>query len=247
MNKDIMDVRKVAEYLNFSEKKIRNLVRDNSIPYSKIGGQYRFIKQEIDGWLKGKGGKQDKTQDVLEEVKNTKNPLEKRLLFLGLLTAALEKYKIKPILVGGNALEFYTMGGYATADIDIVFPDNKLIDDVLKKWNFEKEGRHWFRADLDIAIEAPGSSFDGDRDKVSEVKIKGFKVYIIGIEDLIIDRLNAYVHWKSNQDGFWAKELMILHKDKIDWKYLLKRSKSKENNVEAAFVKIKKEAEDAQI
>lgn len=245
MNKEIMDVKQIAEYLGFSEKKIRNLIKGKSIPYSKIGGQYRFIKQEIDGWLRGKKEKIKSAEDVLEQVKNTENLLEKRLLFLGLLTEALSKHEIKPILVGGNALEFYTLGGYATADIDIIFPDNKLIDEVLKKWNFEKEGRHWFRADLDIAIEAPGSTLAGDPDKISEVEIKNFKVYIIGIEDLIIDRLNAFVHWKSSQDGFWAKELMALHKDRIDWDYLLKSAK--ENKVEKAFIKIKKEAKDAEV
>lgn len=240
MDKSIMDVKQTAEYLGFSEKKIRNLIKSKDIPYSKIGGQYRLIKQELDEWLKIKKEKKESVEDILEQIKTIENPLEKRLLFMGLLTEALKPSGIKPIVVGGNAVEFYTLGGYATGDIDIVFPDNKIIDEVLAKWGFEKEGRHWFNSSLDIVIEAPGSSLNGDLSKISEVKIKTFKVYIIGIEDLIIDRLNAYTHWKSEDDGFWAKELIDLHKDKIDWDYLLKAAK--DNKVEKSLAKIKKEA-----
>jgi hypothetical protein len=49
--------------------------------------------------------------------------------------------------------------------------------------------------------------------------------YLIGLEDLIIDRLNAYMHWKSTDDGIWVEEMLITHFDKIDWEYLEKVAK----------------------
>lgn len=239
MLKDIMDVKEVAEYLYFSEKKIRNMIKTRSIPYSKIGGQYRFLKTEIDNWLTEKTELPLKNtfKETLEQVKAISSSLEKRLLFMGLLTGELAVYKLKPVVVGGNALEFYTLGGYATGDIDIVFPDNDILGRILVDWGFEKEGRHWFNLNLDIAIEAPARTLAGDFSKISEVKIKNFIVYIIGIEDLIVDRLNACVHWKSEDDGFWAKELILIHQDKIDWDYLLKSAKN--NGVEKALLGIK--------
>jgi hypothetical protein len=61
---------------------------------------------------------------------------------------------------------------------------------------------------------------------VTEVEIEGMSLYIIGVEDLIIDRLNAFVHWKSDRDGEWAKQLMALHEDEIHWEYLRERART---------------------
>ena len=47
-----MNIAEVSEYLGFSQRKIYQLIKDGKIPVSKIGGQYRFIKDEIYLWLK---------------------------------------------------------------------------------------------------------------------------------------------------------------------------------------------------
>ncbi len=52
MIKAIMNVEDVARYLGFSVKKIYRLVETNKIPASKVGRQYRFIKDVVDRWLK---------------------------------------------------------------------------------------------------------------------------------------------------------------------------------------------------
>ena len=51
MVKSIMNVEEVAEYLGFSVKKIYRLVETNKIPASKVGRQYRFLKEAVDDWL----------------------------------------------------------------------------------------------------------------------------------------------------------------------------------------------------
>ena len=53
-------------------------------------------------------------------------------------------------------------------------------------------------ADLDVAIEIPDDVLAGSEEKITQVEIEGLNVYIIGVEDLIIDRGNAYVHWGVN-------------------------------------------------
>lgn len=45
----------------------------------------------------------------LDIVKNTRDPLKKMLLVVGLLTEVTQNQGIRPILVGGGALEFYTV------------------------------------------------------------------------------------------------------------------------------------------
>ena len=51
VEKNVMDVIEIAEYLGFSVRKIYELIKNKQIPASKIGGQYRFVKGNIDRWL----------------------------------------------------------------------------------------------------------------------------------------------------------------------------------------------------
>lgn len=48
---EIMNVKEVAEYLNCSSSKIRNMVRDKQIPNFRIGSKLNFNKQTIDMWV----------------------------------------------------------------------------------------------------------------------------------------------------------------------------------------------------
>ncbi|AEM77743.1 DUF6036 family nucleotidyltransferase [Thermoanaerobacter wiegelii] len=137
------------------------------------------------------------------------------------ITKELLKYGIKPIIVGGTAVEFYTTGGYNTIDIDVVAPRHDIIAKVLDLYGFKKTtGRHWYNEKYDIAIELPDNVLDGSIDKVLEVDINSEKVYIIGIEDIIIDRLCAYKFWDSKDDGMWAKNMLNIHWNEIDFDYL---------------------------
>lgn len=253
MTKDIMSIREVSDYLNFSEKKIYNLVKAGEIPFRKIGGQYRFVKNAVDAWLLqeseemgnvAKKRKQKKSQEsvsaYLQALKKITAPFERRLYFVGILTRLLSQENIRPILVGGNAVEFYTLGGYATGDVDIVVSDHDAFNKALRSLGFKMTGRHWFSKELDLAVESPASRLAGDFDRLTEVTIKGLKAYVIGIEDIIIDRLNAFVHWKSLDDARWAKEMIVLKREDIDWKYL--EGHAKKEGTLSALKKIKKEA-----
>lgn len=164
-------------------------------------------------------------KEAFEKLKRIEAPFKRRLFFVAILTTFLKEKKIIPIIVGGNALEFYTLGSYATEDIDIVCSNIEEVGKILKDWNFKKIGRHWYNSELDISIEIPDETLAGDYNRVITLEIEGFYAYLIGIEDLIIDRLNACFYWKSQQDCEWGRELIILYKDEIDWKYLEERSK----------------------
>jgi hypothetical protein len=169
-----------------------------------------------------------KDVNIVKELSKFTDPFKRKLYFIGYLTKLLEKENLRPVIVGGYAVEFYTAGGYNTADIDLVFPDNKLLDKYLRGLNFVRLGRGWFNEQLDILVEAPGSSLDQDEAKnLVQVKIKNLTVYIIGIDDIIIDRLNAFVYWDSKEDGYWVKELLGLFPDKVNWKYLNRKVNEK--------------------
>ncbi len=237
-NKEILTLKDVMELLSLSDKTIYKMIKENSIPYKRIGKQYRFNKQDLINWFNTKNNEKE---NILDKIKKMPDTYEKRLLFVAYLTKTLEKHKIKPIIVGGNAVEFYTSGGYATADIDIIINNEKIADKILNRLGFMKTGKDYYSKEYDIAIEFPSGELAGDYEKLSKVEINGLYVYIIGIEDIIQDRLNAYFHWKSTDDYQWARQMAIINYEMIDWKYLKKRSN--EEQTIKAFKQLKKEIE----
>jgi len=52
--KQVMDIRELSEYLGIGKSKIYSLIRQQKIPASRIGRQYRFSKDVVDNWLKEK-------------------------------------------------------------------------------------------------------------------------------------------------------------------------------------------------
>ncbi len=140
--------------------------------------------------------------------------------------------KKKPILVGGSAVEFYTRGTCKSIDIDLL-ADRDSLEKVLEKMGFSKIGRHWFYT-KDIGIEVVGESPEGRR--VNEVLHEGKLIRILSIEDLIVDRLNACKHGKSQYDCEQAQVLFGVYSGKLDLEYLKKRMK--EEDLEMELIKI---------
>jgi hypothetical protein len=165
------------------------------------------------------------------------DPLKRRLAFVGVLTKELRKYQVVPILVGGNALEFYTFGGYSTQDIDIVCADPEKVDLILSQQGFRKEGRHWVHEDLLLAVEIPATQLSGSTGRLERVELENLEIMLISKEDLLIDRLNACVHWESPDDCRWVLELLFLYETTVDWEYLTARAA--ENDVQNKLGELK--------
>jgi len=162
------------------------------------------------------------------------DPRRRRLIALAILTERLRQDNITPILVGGGAVEFYTAGGYATTDIDLALPACEEVNVAFADLGFEKVGRYWVREDLDLLFEAPAlAGLPGEDAPRTVVEIDGMTATIIGVDDLIMDRLRAWVHWQSTEDERWTKRLAQLYKDQIDWEYLRSRSMSIPQELEA--------------
>ena len=179
---------------------------------------------------------------ALERLHVERDPRRRRLIALGLLTRQLSAHGIEPILVGGGALEFYTAGGYATKDMDLALPAAPEVDSAFAALGFEKAGRYWYQAELDLLFEAPApAGLPGEDAPRTEVEVDGLRVVIIGIEDLLIDRLRAWVHWKSDEDGRWTRRLALLYPDRIDWGYVRERTSTIPEEAEA-LSRIEREA-----
>ena len=47
-----MTLTEVAEYLQISRSKLYAMAQGREIPCSKIAGQWRFLQQEVDEWMR---------------------------------------------------------------------------------------------------------------------------------------------------------------------------------------------------
>ena len=64
---------------------------------------------------------------------------------------------------------------------------------------------------------------------------------MICIEDLLIDRMNACVHWKSSQECEMVELLIRLWSAEIDWSYLLERAGRPDNSTRERFEELRSE------
>lgn len=168
--------------------------------------------------------------DVLKKIDDL---VKRRALFIALFSKEITKRGGSfPIVVGGEAVEIYTQGGYTTGDIDIKSP-KELSEQILSEWNFIKRGRVWFNKELDIYLDWLGESLDEGKEAEERVNTiiidKGLEIKVISIEDLIIDRLNAVKWWSDTDSLMWSKVLIEVKKrlnEKIDTAYLKRRAKA---------------------
>ena len=110
-------------------------------------------------------------------------------------------------------------------DIDIICEESiKNIDSVLSPLGFKREGKYWTLEDNNIAIEVHSGPLAGSWDKVNEVQIEGMKAYIIGIEDIIIDRLNRYKYWNVKKDKEWIMAMIYVNFEEIDKDYIFNKA-----------------------
>jgi len=173
-----------------------------------------------------------KTKEILAKIGRTEAPLARQLLMTGLVTHQLEaRGKPAPVLIGGLALSYYTREVYFTADIDLAYADLDSLDAVLRELGFVKSGRYWVHTGLDIAIEVPTSELAGEEAPRETVELEGgLFCIVIGLEDLIIDRLNACKHWKSVTDYEMTELLIARYGKEVDWAYLEKKAALPEND-----------------
>jgi len=180
-------------------------------------------------------------KDILDKIGALEAPLARQLLMAGLITKVLEQRgKPAPVLIGGLALSYYTRDVYFTADIDLAYADRDALAEVLQELGFETSGRYWFHRGLDIAIEAPASGLPGEDAPQETVELdQGLFCVVIGIEDLIIDRMNACKHWKSEVDCEMTELLIARYGKELDWAYLENKAGRPENDTLAGLREIR--------
>ena len=145
------------------------------------------------------------------------------MFFVAFFTHKLKENGVDAILVGGEAIDLYTAGSFASADIDLVVNNKVITEKLLNRFGFAKQGKTlWFNDDLNIVVQVIPESYTGDNEKLRKFKLKEYEIRVAAPEDLIAKRLYSMKFWKSNPklELEQSVALLALFSDSIDNQYL---------------------------
>ncbi len=169
----------------------------------------------------------DKVQKLLYQAANTEKKLERQLYVAAAISGSFEEEGIYAVLVGGTVVEYYTAGGYTTADIDMVLPplEKKEIERVMQELGFERfeDYRHWLHPKIPVPVEFPPGPLQIGHlpiQEVNEIEIGKIKLKILRVEDILLDRLVMAQEWKDLQAQAQSEMLMDAHYVEMDWPYV---------------------------
>jgi hypothetical protein len=158
-------------------------------------------------------------REFIRRLAGEQNELKRKLLLVGYLSDRLARNKGTIFLVGGQAVETYTGGVFTTGDIDITTTDTQATEVLLLKLGFDKEGIVWVSPRLGMGVHLV-ASYPRRSLRARTIGVDGYSVRIVGVEDLVVDRLSAAKFWKSERDFEQARALLNTFRDSIDYGYL---------------------------
>jgi hypothetical protein len=131
---------------------------------------------------------------ALQRTADIPDATEQMLEITGVVDAALRPIEIRPIVVGGLAVAYWTTGLYLTGDIDVVMPHSAAIEQRLAALGFERDGRFWTLPGREPFFEAPGSTLELDPNGYVEVELaSGRTIRVQDVDEVLLLRLAEFV------------------------------------------------------
>ncbi|NIJ15155.1 hypothetical protein FHS54_000104 [Sphingobium vermicomposti] len=145
-------------------------------------------------------------------------------IFARICAAMVERGFTRPILVGGAAVEFYSMGFITTGDFDLCSPAQDTLEAEFQRHGFVRPSgpgratRGWVHPDLGLGFEVVGDMpLDGSVTREHIALVEDFDdsppFAIISVEDLIADRMGQYASGTAREMLAQAQTLLRLHPD----------------------------------
>ena len=139
---------------------------------------------------------------------------------------------LPPVLVGGGAVELYTLSAINTGDFDIVTARQPEFEEELQRLGFTKpEGPGhtplgWVHPELKLGFEVVSSILldgEADRDRIIFIDLgNDGRAAIISVEDMIADRMGQFASGSAPTMRAQAQRLFGLH-DGLDMDYMDRR------------------------
>lgn len=124
---------------------------------------------------------------------------------------------IHVVLVGGLAVEIYTDNLYLTQDIDMVntnLQPPKRLAEAMQALGFTKQGRVFEHPTTEVVVEFPTAPLSVGEELIKDTthsQIGGRSLPILKVDDVVKDRLAAYLHWRDNSSLIQAVAIMRKH------------------------------------
>lgn len=122
---------------------------------------------------------------------------------------------------------------YYSVDVDVLPPDRD-IREALRSLGFEQTGQGTFYSErLDVKIHLNRPPLKGSRERLTHVKLdapwgESVTVEVIGLEDLIVDRLLGCKFWDYGPYCEQAITLYETYQEEVDEEYLKERSEAED-------------------
>jgi hypothetical protein len=159
----------------------------------------------------------------LQRTADIRDATEQMLEIAAVVDAALRAIDVRPIVVGGLAVAYWTTGLYLTGDIDVVMPHSAEIEQRLAALGFERDGRFWTLPGREPVFEAPGSILELNPDGHIEVELaSGRTIRIQDAEEVLLLRLAEFT-MTGNADVF-QQSLWLLGVAGLDRERLRRRA-----------------------
>ena len=142
----------------------------------------------------------------------------------------------RPVLVGSAAAELLTGGACLTRDLDFVGTPSRSSTIALEHAGFTRDGRYWFNEKKRMILKFPSTALRAG-EEARERTFGDCSVTIVSGEDLIVDRLSAWVKWRSGMDGVIAFLLYRALDAELDIRKL--ESRASGENVYAALLSVR--------
>lgn len=135
-----------------------------------------------------------------------------------IVAGRLQQHGIDVVLVGGLAVEIYSENLYLTKDIDMVNTNYKKpaqLHKAMAEIGFYKKGRVYINATTEITVEFPPGPLSVGDDfitKTTVTEVARGSIPILRVEDVVKDRLAAFMHWKDGQSLVQAMAILLKHR-----------------------------------
>lgn len=153
-------------------------------------------------------------------------------LFARVSEAMHRRGLLRPVLVGGAAVELYSGSAIATGDFDLATGRQDAFEEELQRAGFVRPSgagvatRGWVHPDLRLGFEVVSATLlDGmaERERVRRVTIEPEgMIEILSVEDMIADRVGQYASGTARDRLDQARALFALFPD-VDRAYLERR------------------------
>lgn len=160
---------------------------------------------------------------AFESAAAIEDETERALEAASVIAEDLGELGLKPVVVGGLAVAYWTAGIETTGDIDVVVPvSNETLDERLGALGMEPVGRVWATPDRRVSFERPGDSLRPGWRAIDAESPSGRPLRVLSLEDTIVARMEEVEstgQWQS-----WNQALTMLRVPGLDRTRLEARS-----------------------